>query len=112
MAGAGIEQLMQGLMMGGGGIWEMPMVSGMVFPARQTPAQFMDATSGPKRDGVIEVGEGVKIGYRAYIDGDEKADCVAIHFHGNAEVCGEADAMAPLFHKAGFALVSVDYRVR
>jgi len=112
-----MEELMQGLMGGGGGIWDMPMVSGMVFPARQAPAQFMDATSGPKRDGVIEIpkiltvtDDGVKIGYRAYIDGDAKADCVAVHFHGNAEVCGEADDLAPLFHKAGFALVSVDYR--
>ena len=48
----------------------------------------MDATSGPKRDGVIDVGEGLKVGYRAYIDGDRKADRVVVHFHGNAEVCG------------------------
>lgn len=112
-----MEELMQGLMSGGGGIWDMPMVSGMVFPARQAPAQFMDGTTGPKRDGVIELskpdtipGDGVKIGYRAYIDSDTKADCVAIHFHGNSEVCGAADDLAPLFHKAGFALISVDYR--
>ena len=40
----------------------------------------------------------------------EGCDRVALHFHGNAEVCGEADDIAPVFHAAGFALVSVDYR--
>ena len=103
-----MEEMMMGLM--SGGIWDMPMVSQMVFPARQSPAQFMDAESGSKRDGLIDIGAGIKIGYRAYIDGDSKADCVVLHFHGNAEVCGDADDLAPLFHKTGFALVSIDYR--
>ena len=103
-----LEQMMQGLM--SGNIWEMDMVQQVIFPSRQTEAEFMGATSGPKRDGRIEVAPGIAVGFRAYVPGAEAATLVALHFHGNAEVCGEADDIAPLFHGSGFALVSVDYR--
>jgi hypothetical protein len=102
-----LADMMQGLM--NGNIWDMPMVQQVIFPSRQASAEFPGATSGPKRDGAIDVAPGVAVGFRAYVP-REGCDRVALHFHGNAEVCGEADDIAPVFHAAGFALVSVDYR--
>ncbi|KAH8056932.1 hypothetical protein JL722_7153 [Aureococcus anophagefferens] len=102
-----LADMMQGLM--NGNIWDMPMVQQVIFPSRQASAEFPGATSGPKRDGAVDVAPGVAVGFRAYVP-REGCDRVALHFHGNAEVCGEADDIAPVFHAAGFALVSVDYR--
>ncbi|KAJ1446244.1 Alpha/Beta hydrolase protein [Pelagophyceae sp. CCMP2097] len=92
------------------GIWDMPMVQSVVFPARRTEAKFLGAEDGPVRDGRIVVGDGERVGFRAYIPEGAAPDVVVLHFHGNAEVCGDADDMAPLFHACGAALVSVDYR--
>ena len=102
-----MAEMMQGLL--GGGIWSMPMVQTVIFPASARDPAHLGATSGPIRDGTIEVAPDVVVGYRAYV-ADEGSDKCAVHFHGNAEVCGDADDAARVFHAAGFNLVSVDYR--
>ena len=66
-----LEQMMQGLM--SGNIWEMDMVQQVIFPSRQTEAEFMGATSGPKRDGRIEVAPGIAVGW---CPGDRRWWCI------------------------------------
>jgi len=105
-----LETMMAGLM--NGNLFAMPFVNTVIFPTPRKLQKEHSQFTGATRDGSIATGdEGVEVGYRLLLpDGAKDADRVALHFHGNAEVCGEADDLAKVFHGCGFALMSVDYR--
>lgn len=96
-------------MLGNEGFWELPMVSGIAFNPSPARPQYLDATSGPIRDGVFDLSCGEKICYRFYVPSDP-AEVVVFFFHGNAEVCTNMDDAAAIFHRCGAALLSIDYR--
>jgi hypothetical protein len=64
---------------------------------------------GDARDYLIEVAPGVSLGARLYA---RDADWPTIlYFHGNGEVVGDHDDIAPLYHaRAGANLFVVDFR--
>jgi len=109
----GLEGLLGALGGPGGldGIWENPMVTNIAFHPASAEPKYMDAASGPIRDGVFDVADGQKVAYRFYkppAGADIKT--VVYFFHGNAEVCTAQDDFAEMFHCHGAALLSIDYR--
>eukprot|EP00929_Paragymnodinium_shiwhaense_P002134 TRINITY_DN102330_c0_g1_i1.p1 TRINITY_DN102330_c0_g1~~TRINITY_DN102330_c0_g1_i1.p1 ORF type:complete len:426 (-),score=66.92 TRINITY_DN102330_c0_g1_i1:128-1405(-) len=93
----------------GPNIWDSPMVAGVAFHPSSCEAQYLDATSGPVRDGLIPVSGGDKVAYRLYVPSGE-AKAVIYMWHGNAEVCTSGDMLQDTFKEAGIALLSLDYR--
>mmetsp|Transcript_21442 Transcript_21442/g.49923 ORF Transcript_21442/g.49923 Transcript_21442/m.49923 type:complete len:422 (-) Transcript_21442:132-1397(-) len=90
-------------------IWENPMVTNIAFHPSTQQAQYMDATSGPIRDGVFEVPGGDKVSYRLYLpSGDAKV--VVYLWHGNAETCTSTDHVKDTFAQCDAAVLSLDYR--
>lgn len=93
------------------GIWDSPTVAQIAFHPRSVPAEHLGATSGPIRDGSFDAPDGTHIAYRLYVPpASVHVNAVVYYFHGNAEVCTDAAPSAPLFHRLGAALLSVDYR--
>jgi alpha-beta hydrolase superfamily lysophospholipase len=85
------------------------MVANIAFhPSRQEP-QFMDATSGDKRDGVFLVPGGEKVSYRLYVP-PGTPQIVVYFWHGNSEVCTAVDECISVFAKSNAAVLSIDYR--
>jgi len=102
--------------MGGGmpldldNFWDMPFVKQFAFHPRPITPEYMDAQTGPIRDGTFNVSGGDKVSYRFYLPADAEVKAVVYFFHGNAEVCTALDDLAAVFHKCNAALLSVDYR--
>uniref|UniRef100_A0A7S1FHN3 Serine aminopeptidase S33 domain-containing protein n=1 Tax=Noctiluca scintillans TaxID=2966 RepID=A0A7S1FHN3_NOCSC len=92
------------------GFWDMPMVSGIAFHPSAAEPKFLGATTGPIRDGTFDVAGGDKISYRLYVPEGVTVKAVVYYFHGNAMVCTDADHLSDVFHAAGAALLSVDFR--
>ena len=69
-----------------------------------------DATECPENgfDLPVQVEEGVWIQCRFYV-GHSQWPCI-LFFHGNGEVVGDYDEIAPFYNKKGLNLVVVDYR--
>jgi len=116
---AGLGDLFGALGGGQGGldaIWSNPMVTGIAFhPSKAEPAHLA-ATDGPVRDGSFDVTGGDTVSYRLYLppkasekDGSP-VKVVGLFFHGNAEVCTNADDIADVLTSQGAALLSIDYR--
>src|SRR5262249_157568 len=59
-------------------------------------------------DHLIQGAPGVSLGARHY-RGDIGSPTI-LYFHGNGEVVGDHDSIAPLYHRAGLDLFVVDYR--
>jgi len=59
-------------------------------------------------DSLLPVAAGVAIGARHYVV--DPALPTVLYFHGNGEVVGDHDDVAPLYHRAGLNLFVVDYR--
>lgn len=59
-------------------------------------------------DGTIPVAENVALGYRFY--DHTPGSPVILYFHGNGETADDYDMFAGDFHRAGAALLVVDYR--
>eukprot|EP00747_Dinoflagellata_sp_TGD_P209897 gnl/TRDRNA2_/TRDRNA2_83261_c0_seq1.p1 gnl/TRDRNA2_/TRDRNA2_83261_c0~~gnl/TRDRNA2_/TRDRNA2_83261_c0_seq1.p1 ORF type:complete len:417 (-),score=88.75 gnl/TRDRNA2_/TRDRNA2_83261_c0_seq1:39-1232(-) len=92
-------------------IWESPIVSQIAFHPQPATPSYLDATSGPKRDGTFMVSGGVKVCYRLHMPADTvEIKVVVFHWHGNAELCTDGDSVAEMFHRNGAALLSIDYR--
>ena len=88
-------------------ILESDMVRQMAFFPRRASKGV--SQGGPRSiDGTYKV-EGAEIGWRAFPL--PNAAPVVIYFHGNGEIAAEAGLhLAPLVHRAGCALVAVDFR--
>lgn len=108
----GLEGLLGGLAAGGmDGIWENPMVANIAFHPSAVEPKYMDATTGPIRDGTFDVGDGCKVAYRLYLPAEgAEVKSVVYFFHGNAEVCTALDDVAEMYHGSGAAILSVDFR--
>lgn len=92
-------------------IWEMPMIQMIAFHPRPEQPAHLGATSGPIRDGTFDVPGGDRVSYRLFLPAaSTEVQAVVFNFHGNAEVCTDIGAVAELFHGAGAALLSIDYR--
>jgi len=107
--GGGFDPDMLAGMMGGGNVWDNPMVTNIAFHPSKSQPEFMDATDGPVRDGVFEVSGGDKVGYRLYLPPGD-AQIVVYFWHGNAEVCTAVDNCKDVFHGCSAAVLSLDYR--
>ncbi|MGI9614348.1 MAG: alpha/beta hydrolase [Acidimicrobiales bacterium] len=59
-------------------------------------------------DHVVEVGDGVSIAARRY-EVDAHGPTI-VYFHGNGEVVGDHDGIAPLYHSIGVNLFVFDFR--
>jgi alpha-beta hydrolase superfamily lysophospholipase len=59
-------------------------------------------------DHLLEVAPGVSVGARHYVSGSSSG--TILYFHGNGEVVGDHDGIAPLYHRIGLDLFVVDYR--
>lgn len=59
-------------------------------------------------DLLLEVAPGVSLGARWYRTGADVP--TLLYFHGNGEVVGDHDDIAPLYHRIGVDLFVVDYR--
>jgi hypothetical protein len=81
-----------------------PLVTSILFyPRRESPggSEVPGAV-----DGSIPVHDEVSLGYRYYPhDGP-----TVLYFHGNGEIAGDYDGIAPEFHRIGAGLLVVDYR--
>lgn len=108
----GIPGGLEGLLAGGlDGIWDNPMVANIAFHPSPAEPKYMDATSGPIRDGTFDVSDGMKVAYRLYLPPPSaEVKAVVFFFHGNAEVCTNMDDAADMFHSFGSAVLSIDYR--
>ena len=86
---------------------ESDMIRQMAFFPRRASKGV--SLGGPRSiDGTYAV-DGAEIGWRAYPL--RKPSPVIIYFHGNGEIAAEAGLhIAPLAHRAGCALVAVDFR--
>lgn len=92
------------------GFWDSPMITSIAFVPRNFPAEHMNVTSGPIRDGVFAV-DGADIAYRFYMPPEDvQVEAVVYSFHGNAEVCSTLDPIAHVFHSVKAAVLSVDFR--
>lgn len=94
---------------GGASIWENQMVTSIAFHPSKLAPEYMDATSGPVRDGTFDVPGGDKVSYRLYLPAGPP-QIVVYFWHGNAEVCTAADDVKEVFHKCNAAVLSLDYR--
>lgn len=56
----------------------------------------------------IPVEEGVNLGARFYLAGEEDANI--LFFHGNGEIVSDYDPVGPVFNQYGLSLLAVDYR--
>ena len=84
----GMQDLLGGLM--GGNLWALPMVNGLIFPTPRRCEPSRAADAGDVRDGALPASDGTaRLGYRAYLPAAAPT-LVCLHFHGNAEVCGDA----------------------
>mmetsp|Transcript_36098 Transcript_36098/g.82909 ORF Transcript_36098/g.82909 Transcript_36098/m.82909 type:complete len:426 (+) Transcript_36098:86-1363(+) len=92
-----------------GNIWDNPMVTSIAFHPSAVKAEYMDATSGPIRDGVFEVFGREKVSYRLYLPPGE-VKVVVYLWHGNAETCTTTDYVKDVFAGMGAAVLSLDYR--
>ena len=88
--------------------WDSPLVSSVAFHRRA--AQLVHAGSGPVRDGVFAMSDGAKVCYRLRLPTQGACEMVVYHFHGNAELCTDADSVSPLFTSSKAALLSIDFR--
>jgi len=96
-------------MLGGPGFWDNPLVSSIAFHPSRVEPSFLEATSGPIRDGTFDVPGGDKVAYRLYLPpGDVKA--VVYYFHENAGTCVGMDDLKKVFDDCSAALLSIDYR--
>lgn len=83
---------------------EIRITSGL-FYARKAPADTQ-----PDKyiyDGIIPIDLNISLGYRYYHAPNED---VLLFFHGNGEIASDYDMLAPLYARAGLALLVVDYR--
>ena len=87
--------------------WDSPLVSSVAFHRR---AAQPSSGSGSVRDGVFTMSDGAKVCYRLRLPTQGACDMVVYHFHGNAEVCTDADAYSALFTSSKAALLSIDFR--
>jgi alpha-beta hydrolase superfamily lysophospholipase len=61
------------------------------------------------RDGTVDVGAGVAIGYRLFPADDPTAPAL-LYFHGNGEIAADYDGVASLYTERGISLLVADYR--
>ena len=79
-------------------------VSAQIFFPRPDPSP----TPAGATDHLVEVGGGVSIAARRYeIDADGPT---IVYFHGNGEVVGDHDGIAPLYHSIGANLFVFEFR--
>jgi hypothetical protein len=60
------------------------------------------------KDHFIEVEKGISIGCRFYVADSDRPSI--LYFHGNGEIVGDYDYIAPLYNKIGINLFLADYR--
>ena len=77
----------------------------LFFPRREQPGG--SALPGA-HDGTIALADGIALGYRCYAVNPTAP--LVLYFHGNGDIAGDYDTIAPLFHAAGLSLLVVDYR--
>jgi alpha-beta hydrolase superfamily lysophospholipase len=61
------------------------------------------------RDGRVDVGDGVVIGWRLFPADDTTAPTL-LYFHGNGELAADYDSVASLYTERGISLLVADYR--
>jgi pimeloyl-ACP methyl ester carboxylesterase len=79
------------------------LARGLFYPRRDT--------SGPPPGAVdhrVEVEEGVQVACRFYAA--DRSCPALLFFHGNGEIAGDYDMIAPAYHEIGASLFVVDYR--
>ena len=84
-----------------------PRILSVLFhprPARADSSHFPGA-----RDGSVDVGDGVVIGWRLFPAGDSTAPAL-LCFHGNGELAADYDGVAGLYTERGISLLVADYR--
>ena len=79
-------------------------LSAQIFFPRPDPSSSPAGAS----DHVVEVGDGVSIAARRY-ETDPHGPTI-VYFHGNGEVIGDHDGIAPLYHSIGANLFVVEFR--
>lgn len=79
-------------------------VSAQIFFPRPDPSP----TPAGATDHVVEVGGGATIAARRY-ETDAKGPTI-VYFHGNGEVVGDHDGIAPLYHSIGANLLVFEFR--
>ena len=79
-------------------------VSAQIFFPRPDPSP----TPAGATDHVVEVGDGVSIAARRY-EIDAHGPTI-VYFHGNGEVLGDHDGIAPLYHSIGTNLFVFEFR--
>lgn len=85
-------------------VLDQPSLLGFLFYPRR------DFGSPPEEayDMMVEVEENVSVGCRFYLHGSSAR--WVLYYHGNGEVAGDYDDIAPLYLEKGLNLVVVDYR--
>ncbi|CAK9016622.1 Alpha/beta hydrolase domain-containing protein aho-3 (Abnormal hunger orientation protein 3) [Durusdinium trenchii] len=86
------------------------MVTNIAFHPSKIEPSYLDATTGPIRDGAFTMADDKKISFRFYVPKETDVKIVVYFFHGNAEVCTAMDDIAEMLHSLGAALLSIDYR--
>nr|VFJ93260.1 MAG: hypothetical protein BECKH772A_GA0070896_1005410 [Candidatus Kentron sp. H]VFJ94162.1 MAG: hypothetical protein BECKH772B_GA0070898_100566 [Candidatus Kentron sp. H]VFK00769.1 MAG: hypothetical protein BECKH772C_GA0070978_1005210 [Candidatus Kentron sp. H] len=86
-------------------VLDHPRVNSAIFFPRTDPGRPSRAGSEDLR---IRVAPDVSVAARYHPH--ESASPMILHFHGNGEIVADYDNIAPMFHAAGAALISVDYR--
>jgi alpha-beta hydrolase superfamily lysophospholipase len=88
-------------------ILDDPRVLNILFHPRKAKAgksRFKGA-----RDGTVDVGDGVAVGWRLFPAEDPTAPAM-LYFHGNGELAAEYDTVAQLYTERGIHLLVADYR--
>lgn len=78
--------------------------SAQIFFPRPDPSRTPEGAT----DHVVEVGDGVTIAARRY-EADPHGPTI-VYFHGNGEVVGDHDFIAPLYHSIGANLLVFEFR--
>ena len=79
-------------------------LSAQIFFPRPDPSR----TPAGATDHVVEVGDGATIAARRY-ETDQHGPTI-VYFHGNGEVVGDHDGIAPLYHSIGVNLAVFEFR--
>src|SRR5690606_20126082 len=85
---------------------DAPQIVNNLFFPRKTMMNVDDTDN--FKDGLIEIEDGISLGYRMYTY--HSSAPVLLYFHGNGEVASDYTGIAPHYHAAGVSLLVVDYR--